>query len=133
MKFCERLMLFHCNNFPKGTLVIQTLIDFNSVYFRGLIHKGIMYKTFIMENCYLFYLIRNLLKQNHRTAYGIMFLGVSRLRIAATIFYMFLLTYSIQVASLFTCLFHEWKWGLKKVFVLDGLLSHYLCNLGQAP
>lgn len=60
-----------------------------------------------MENCYLFYLIRNLLKQNYCTAYGIMFLVLAGWRIIATIFYMFLLTYSNQVAVIFTYLFHE--------------------------
>lgn len=29
LKFCERLMLFHCNNFPKGTLVMLLNTDFN--------------------------------------------------------------------------------------------------------
>lgn len=99
------------------------------MYFRGLIHKGIMYKTFIMENCYLFYLIRNLLKQNHSFAYGIMFLGFSRLKNNCHhLLYVF--TYSDQVAGMFTYLFHEWKWGLKKKgLALDGpLFKSYQIN-----
>lgn len=72
----------------------------------ALIHKGIMYKTFIMENCYLFYLIRNLLKQNHSSVYGIMFLGFSRMKNNCHLLLCFL-TYSNQVAIIFTYLFHE--------------------------
>ena len=29
LKFCERLMPFHCNNFPKDTLVMLLNTDFN--------------------------------------------------------------------------------------------------------
>lgn len=42
-----------------------------------------------MENCYLFYLIRNLLKQSHCTVFGLVFLGTVLLKTAATFFYGF--------------------------------------------
>lgn len=72
-----------------------------------------------MENCYLFYLIRNLLKQNHSSAYGIMFLDFSRLKNNCHLL-LYFFTYSNQVASIFTYLFCEWKQGfLKKGFALD--------------
>lgn len=59
-----------------------------------------------MENCYLFYLIRNLLKQNDSSAYGIMFLGLSRLKINCHLL-LYFFTCSHQVAIIFTYLFHE--------------------------
>lgn len=110
------------------------------MYFRGLIHKGIMYKTFIMENCYLFYLIRNLLKQNYRIAYGIMFLGISRLKNNCYHLLHFFLPILIKLQSyLLICSMNE-NGNLKKKYLhwMDacsncGSVSPYLCNLGQVP
>lgn len=108
------------------------------MYFRGLIHKGIMYKTFIMENCYLFYLIRNLLKQNHCAAYGIVFLGVSRLeRIIATFFHIF----SPIPVKLQSHLFVPWmKMGIQKKDLHQrgscsnrGSACRELCDVGWIP
>lgn len=66
-----------------------------------------------MENCYLFYLIRNLLKQNYSSAYGIVFLDFSRLKNNCHLL-LYFFTYSNQVASIFTYFFCAWKQGIKK-------------------
>lgn len=103
------------------------------MYFSGLIHKGIMYKTFIMENCYLLYLIRNLLKQNHSSAYGIMFLGFSRLKNNCHLL-LYFFTYSNKLqAYLLICSTNE-SGDLKNHFhgfqgALDGPLSEVWLGL----